>query len=109
MIRIAAFLLVTFLFVFLATPVLAAKVSYCAQAHDSAEARLKWALERQGSGEALQKDDSCRAYRSEFYEAAVTRQNVTHCEQDDIRQSALEVIDAEINAFNDLIATYCAN
>ena len=57
----------------------------------------------------LQKDDSCRVYRSEFYEAAVTRQNVTHCEQDDIRQSALEVIDAEINAFNDLIATYCAN
>jgi hypothetical protein len=109
MIRIAAFLLVTFLFVFLATPVLAAKVSYCAQAHDSAEARLKWALERQGHGETLQKDDSCRAYRSKFYEAAVTRQNVTHCEQDDIRQSALEVIDAEINAFNDLIATYCAN
>ena len=32
-----------------------------------------------------------------------------HCEQDDIRQSALEVIDAEINAFNDLIETYCAN
>jgi hypothetical protein len=28
----------------------------------------------------LQKDDSCRVYRSEFYEAAVTRQNVTHCE-----------------------------
>ena len=106
MIRIATFLLAAFLFVFLATPVVAAKVSYCAQAHDSAEARLKWALERQGT---LQKDDSCRVYRSEFYEAAVTRQNVTHCEQDDIRQSALEVIDAEINAFNDLIATYCAN
>ena len=109
MMRIAAFLFVAFLFVFWATPVLAAKISYCAQARDSAEARLKWALERQGNGETLQKDDSCRAYRSEFYEAAVTRQNVTHCEQDDIRQSALEVIDAEINAFNDLIATNCAN
>jgi hypothetical protein len=109
MIRIAAFLLVPFLFVFLASPVLAAEINYCAQAHDSAEARLKWALERQGHGETLQKDDSCRAYRSKFYEAAVTRQNVTHCEQDDIRQSALEVIDAEINAFNDLIATYCAD
>jgi hypothetical protein len=109
MIRIVASLLLAFLFVFLASPVLAAKVSYCSQAHDSAEARLKWALERQGSGETLQKDDSCRAYRSEFYEAAVTRQNVTHCAEDDIRRSALEVIDAEINAFNDLIATYCAN
>ncbi len=107
MIRIAAFLLAAFLLVFLATPAMAAKVSYCAQAHDSAEARLKWALERQRDGEPLQKDDSCRAYRSEFYEAAVTRQDITHCQQDDVRQSALEVIDAEINAFNDLIATYC--
>ena len=108
MIRIAAFLLVAFLFFFLATPVLAAKASHCAQAHDNAEARLKWALERQGNGETLQKDDNCRAYRSEFYEAAVTRQNITHCEQNDIRQHALQVIDAEINAFNDLIATHCS-
>jgi hypothetical protein len=107
MIRIAAFLLVAFFF-FLATPVLAAKASHCAQAHDNAEARLKWALERQGNGETLQKDDDCRAYRSEFYEAAVTRQNIPHCEQNDIRQQALQVIDAEINAFNDLIATHCS-
>jgi hypothetical protein len=105
---IAAFLLAAFLLVFLATPVMAAKVSYCAQAHDSAAARLKWARERQRDGETLQKYDSCHAYRSDFYEAAVTRQNITRCEQDDIRQSALEVIDAEINAFNDLIATYCS-
>jgi hypothetical protein len=107
MIRIAPFLLAAFLLVFLATPVMAAKVSYCAQAHDSAGARLKWALESQRDGKTLQKDDSCRAYRSEFYEAAVIRQNIRHCEQDDIRQRALEVIDTEINAFNDLIATYC--
>ena len=107
MIRIAAFLLAALLLAFLATPVKAAKVSYCAQAHDSAAARLKWALERQRNAITLQKDDSCRGYRTEFYEAAVTHQNITHCEQDDMRQSALEVIDAEINAFNDLIATYC--
>jgi hypothetical protein len=107
--RIAAFLLAAFLLVFFATPVMAAKVSYCAQAHDSAEARLKWALERQRNAIPPQKDDSCRGYRTEFYEAAVTRRNVTHCEQDDMRQSALEVIDAEINAFNDLIATHCSD
>jgi hypothetical protein len=109
MIRIAAFLLAAFLLVFSATPVMAAKVSYCAQAHDSAEARLKWALERQRDGETSQKDDTCRVYRSEFYEAAVTRQSVTQCEQDDVREHALQAIDAEINAFNDLTATYCAN
>jgi hypothetical protein len=109
MMRIAAFLLATFLLAFLATPVMAAKVSYCAQVHDSAAARLKWALERQPNAMTVQKDDSCRVYRTEFYEAAVTRQNITHCEEDDMRQSALKVIDAEINAFNDLIATYCSD
>ena len=107
MIRIATFLLAAFLLAFLATPVIATNVSYCAQAHDSAAARLKWALERQRNVITLQKDDNCRAYRTEFYQAAVTRQNITHCDEDDMRQSALEVIDAEINAFNDLIATYC--
>jgi hypothetical protein len=55
----------------------------------------------------LQKDDSCRVYRSEFYEAAATRQNLTQCELGDLRQHALQAIGAEINAFNDLIATYC--
>jgi hypothetical protein len=109
MMRIAAFLLAAFLLVFLATPVMAAKVGYCAQAHDSAATRLQWALERQRNAMTLQKDDSCRVYRAEFYEAAVTRQNITHCEEDDMRQSALKVIDAEINAFNDLIATYCSD
>ena len=67
------------------------------------------ANERQRNAMTLQKDDSCRVYRTEFYEAAVTRQNITHCEEDDMRQSTLKVIDAEINAFNDLIATYCSD
>jgi hypothetical protein len=109
MMRIAAFLLSAFLLVFLANRVMAAKVGYCVQAHDSAATGLKWALERQRNAMTLQKDDSCRVYRTEFYEAAVTRQNITHCEEDDMRQSALKVIDAEINAFNDLIATYCSD
>jgi hypothetical protein len=109
MIRIAAFLFAALLLAFLATPVKAAKVSYCAQAHDSAATRLKWALERQRNTITLQKDDNCRGYRTEFYQAAVTRQNITHCEEDDMRQSALEAINAEINAFNDLIATYCSD
>jgi hypothetical protein len=101
MIRVGAFPLVLMI-----APATAGKVdvNYCAQAPNIAAARLRSVLERQHSSE-MRKDDSCRAYRSEFYEAAVTRQNITHCEQDDIRQSALEVIDAEINAFNDLIAT----
>jgi len=103
MIRVGALLIALMI-----TPATAGKVdiTYCAQAPDVAAVRLKSALAREQNSK-LQKDDSCRVYRSEFYAAAVTRQNITHCEQDDIRQHALEVIDAEINTFNDLIATYC--
>jgi hypothetical protein len=103
MIRICAFLIL------LVGPAMAAKVNvtYCAQAHETASSRLKWALAHQHDYNAMQKDDICRVYRSEFYEAAVTRQSVTQCEQDDVREHTLQVIDDEINAFNDLIATYC--
>ena len=82
-------------------------VNYCAQAPDVVAARLRSVLTLQ-QNTGLPKDDNCHVYRSEFYEAAVTRQNITHCEQDDIRQHALQVIDAEINMFNDLIATHCS-
>jgi 3-deoxy-D-arabino-heptulosonate 7-phosphate (DAHP) synthase class II len=103
MIRVGALLIVLMI-----TPAKAGKVdiTYCAQAPDVTAARLKSAFAR-AQNSKLQNDDSCRVYRGEFYEAAVTRQNVTQCEQDDIRQHALQAIDAEINAFNDLIATYC--
>ena len=94
---------------FLITPAMAAKVdgTFCNRAHDTAEVHLRWALAQQHDSK-LHEDDSCRVYRDQFYEAAVTRQSVTRCEQGDIRERALEVIDAEINAFNDLIATSCS-
>jgi hypothetical protein len=104
MIRIAALLAI-----FLVTPAAAAKVdvTFCAQAHDTATVHLRWALALKHDSK-LHEDDSCRVYRNQFYEAAVTRQNVTRCEQGDIRERALELIDAEINALNDLIATSCS-
>jgi hypothetical protein len=104
MIRIAALLLIS-----LVTPAMAAKVdvTFCTQAHDTAVVRLRWALAQQ-HGSELHQDDSCRVYRNQFYEAAVTRQDVTRCEQGDIRERALEVIDAEIDAFNDLISASCS-
>lgn len=101
--------IVTVLVIFLITPAMAAKVdvTFCTQAHDTAEVHLRWALAQQHDSK-VHEDDSCRVYRNQFYEAAVTRQNVTRCEQGDIRKRALEVIDAEIDAFNDLIATSCS-
>jgi hypothetical protein len=104
MVRIAALLAI-----FVVTPAMAAKVdiTFCAQVHDTATAQLRWALAQKHDSK-LHKDDSCSVYRNQFYEAAVTRQNVTRCEQGDIRDHALELIDAEIDAFNDLIATSCS-
>ena len=81
-------------------------VTFCTPAHDTAAVQLRWALAQQHDNK-LYNDDNCRVYRNQFYEAAVTRQNVTRCDQGNIRERALEVIDAEINAFNDLIATSC--
>jgi hypothetical protein len=105
MIRIAALLIIL-----VVTPAVAAKVdvTFCTQAHDTAAVHVRWALAQQHDSK-LHKEDSCRVYRNQFYEAAVTRQNATRCEQGDIRERALEVIDAEINAFNDLIATSCSD
>ena len=72
MIRIGALLMV-----FLASPAMAAKVdnAYCGQAHDAAAVRLQWALAHQHNTNS-QVDDSCGVFRSEFYKAAVTRQNI---------------------------------
>jgi hypothetical protein len=99
---------IAFLMAFFVAPAMAADldVNYCTRAHDAAAARLRWALAQQHDGK-LQTDDSCRVYRDEFYQTVVTRQTVTLCEQGAIRERALQAIDAEINAFNDLIATSC--
>ena len=99
----------TLLVIFLVTPAMADRVdgTFCNQAHDTAELHLRWARVQQHDSK-LHEDDSCGVYRNQFYEAAVTRQKVTRCEQGDIRERALEVIDAEINALNDLIATSCS-
>lgn len=105
MIRISVLLLFS-----LISPAMASKVNgaYCTQARDAAATRLQWALAHQHNSK-LQEDDRCRDFRSEFYKAAITRQDIIQCEQDDIRERALQVIDAEIDAFNDLIAMYCTN
>jgi hypothetical protein len=69
-----------FLLFLLGTPAMAAKpdITYCTQAHDAAVARLRWVLASRRYSGVLKTDESCRTYRSQFYEAAVTRQNITH-------------------------------
>jgi hypothetical protein len=81
----------------------------CSQVSEAAAARLRWALAHRNSADAARTEDSCFIYRDQFYEAAVTRQTAFFCEDSGVRQQALSVLDAEIDAFNDLIAVHCGN
>ena len=84
-----------------------ADTSNCAQVSDLAAARLRWAAARQSRGEAAQDEKKCRAYRIHFYDAVTARQAALVCVDGTRRQRDLDLLDSEIDAFNDLIAAQC--
>jgi hypothetical protein len=96
---------VTFAIALVILPAAAADASYCGQASELTAARERWAAVRQSRNDDSEK--SCRAYGNYFYEAVVTRQTASLCDDGANRQRNLEVLDAEIDAFNKLIATQC--
>ena len=79
----------------------------CNQVPDVATARVRWADARQRSFGSAHDEKSCRANSSLFLEAVNTRQVASICEEGAKRQHDLDMLDAEINAFNDLIAAQC--
>ena len=82
--------------------------SYCGQGSDLAAARLRWAEARQSRVDPIQNEKTCRTYRSHFYDAATARQAASICENGIDRQRDLDLLDSEIDAFNNLIAAQCA-
>jgi hypothetical protein len=78
----------------------------CGQGSEIAAARVRWALVRQHN-EGASRWDSCRAYSAVFLEAVNARHVVSLCEQGAIRNRNLEMLDADIDAFNNLIAEWC--
>jgi len=86
-------------------PATAADAASCGQASEFTAARARWAAVRQSRTD--DSDKICRAYANYFYEAVVTRQTASWCEDNVNRQRNLEVLDAEIDAFNNLIAKQC--
>ena len=84
-----------------------ADVSNCAQASDLAAARLRWAAARQSRGNAAQDEKQCQVYGIHFYDAVTARQAASICEDDIHRQRDLDLLDFEIDAFNNLIAAQC--
>jgi hypothetical protein len=83
------------------------EASYCVQTYESASAHLRWALARPIGADASQKEETCRAYRSQFFDAAKARQIASQCRNDIDRQRALDTFDAALDAINDLIAERC--
>ena len=82
-----------------------AEASNCGQATEFAAAGVRWAAVRRGDTTSNEKN--CRAYSIHFYEAVTARQAVSTCKDGVGRQPLLDVLDAEIDAFNNLIATQC--
>jgi hypothetical protein len=85
----------------------ASKADDCPQASDLAAARLRWAAARQSRVDSAQNENRCRVYRIHFYDAVTARQLASVCENGVNRQRDLDLLDFEIDAFNNLIAAQC--
>lgn len=86
-----------------------AEMSRCSQLSDLTAARLRWAGVRREPVNPAHNEESCRSYRTNFFEAVTTRQVASFCREGIDRQRTLELLDFEIEAFNDLIATQCSD
>jgi hypothetical protein len=86
----------------------AADISSCGQLSGLSADRMRWAALRKSRAEPGQNADNCRSYGSNFFEAVTKRQAASFCKEGIDRQRILELLDSEIDAFNDLIAAQCS-
>ena len=80
----------------------------CSQVPEISAARTRWAVVRQRSANAARTAESCRLYSTTFLDAVNTRQAISLCEDPAGRQQNLELIDADIDALNNLLAAQCS-
>ena len=85
----------------------AADASYCGQSSELAAAQARWAALRQSRIGPAEAEKICRAYGKNFYEAVEVRQAAALCDDSAVRKRNLDALDAEIDAFNKLIAVQC--
>jgi hypothetical protein len=96
-------------FALLIAPAIAAgtELPGCSQLSDLSAARLRWAAVRKTPANPARNEESCRSYATNFFEAVNTRQAASFCKDSIDRQRTLSLLDAEIEAFNGLIAIQC--
>ena len=76
----------------------------CMAIKDIDASRSRWDLLRSHPAKAADREMICRAYAASFYESVTLRQVAARCADE---EQNLTVLDSEINAFNDLLATKC--
>jgi tartrate dehydratase beta subunit/fumarate hydratase class I family protein len=79
----------------------------CNQAFEAAAARARVQAARRDSADPAQAEESCRAYGIQFFEAVKARYVASFCEDGVDHQRDLAVLDAGIDAVNNLIASQC--
>jgi hypothetical protein len=84
-----------------------ADTSGCTQVSNLSAAGLSWAALRKDRVDPAYKEENCRSYATNFFEAVTARQAASFCTDVIDRHRLVELLDFEINAFNDLIATRC--
>jgi hypothetical protein len=82
--------------------------SVCGQLGDLVGTRLRWEAVRKSRMDPAKPELSCRSYGTNFVEAVTARQVASACRSGIELQRTLELLDSEINAFNELIATRCS-
>jgi hypothetical protein len=84
-----------------------AVASECASSRDIDAFRARWATLRTKSTKTADNEGTCRAYAASFYESVTLRQATAVCNRHMDQARNLVVLDSEIDAFNNLLATKC--
>jgi hypothetical protein len=83
--------------------------SECASSRDIEISRARWAAVRTQPAKTADNQTTCRAYATSFYESVKLRQETTLCTRDMDQARNLTILDSEIDAFNNLLATRCGS
>jgi hypothetical protein len=102
--------IVLFLIALLLSPAAAARADtdYCGHTSQLGGARLRWQAARQIPIDPAPSDKKCRAFWFQFYEAVTARQATSACQDGIDHRRDLILLDSDIEAFNELIATQCS-
>ena len=83
--------------------------SECTSSREISASRERWATIRSRPANAAGNETNCRAYASSFYESVMLRQTTAMCARNTDNAHDLAVLDSEVDALNNLLATRCGS